>query len=103
MTGSISKTKSDDAESSIGQRFPRGADAVFDEVIERYSHDIQRLAYRLLAWDQEVDDVVQDVFVAAFVNRKKFRAGSSLKHGSFPLPLISAEHEIDDASFGTRF
>ena len=84
---SILQPKSDDAKASLQQRFREGCDAAFDEVIECYSSAIQQLAYRLLGWSGEVDDVVQDVFVAALANRRKFRSGSSLKTWLFSITI----------------
>lgn len=48
---------------------------------------VQRLAHRLLGWDAESDDVVQEVFVAALANRRKFRAGASLKTWLFTITI----------------
>ena len=87
MADSILQSKSDDAKASIEQRFREGNDAAFDEVIEYYSPVVQRLAYRLLGFGGEADDVVQDVFVAALANRRKFRVRSSLKTWLFSITI----------------
>ena len=76
-----------DAEASLEQRFSKADAAVFDDVIEYYLPEIQRLVHRLLAWSGETDDVVQDVFTAAFINRKRFRAQSSLKTWLFTITI----------------
>ena len=87
MADSILQSKSDDAKASMEQRFREGNDAAFNEVIECYLPAVQRLAYRLLGFGGEVDDVVQDVFTAALANRRKFRAGSSLKTWLFSITI----------------
>ncbi len=69
----------DNVSVSLEQRFQQGDTAALDEVIRLYLPKIRQLVNRLLAWNGEVDDIVQDVFVAAFQNRKKFRAESNLK------------------------
>ena len=60
-------------EQALVERFRRGDDSAFDRIVERHSAEVAALANRLLGWPGEVDDVVQDVFVAAFVSLKKFR------------------------------
>lgn len=87
MTDPILQSKSDDVTASIEQRFSEGNDAAFDEVIECYLPAVQRLAYRLAGWEADVEDIVQDVFTAAFANRRKFRSGSSLKTWLFTITI----------------
>jgi len=45
----------------------------FDEIVERHGPRIARLVQRLLGWPSEVEDVVQDVFAAAWARRESFR------------------------------
>ena len=49
-----------------------------EEIVSLYRGRVARLAYRLLGWDTEAEDVVQDVFVSVLRNLKKFRGRSSL-------------------------
>lgn len=54
--------------------------AAFDRVIREHQPQITRLVRRLLAWPGEssaVDDVVQEVFLKAWVKRHQFRKESS--------------------------
>ena len=54
--------------------------AAFDRVIREHQPQITRLVRRLLAWPGEssaVDDVVQEVFLTAWVKRDQFRNESS--------------------------
>ncbi len=55
------------------KQFNRGDESAFDRIVERYSSDIAVLANRLLCWSGEVEDVTQDIFLAAFLGLKKFR------------------------------
>jgi len=66
-------------EQDLVERFRRGDDSAFDRIVERHSAEIAALANRLLGWPGDVDDVVQDVFVAAFVHLKKFRGDCRLR------------------------
>jgi RNA polymerase sigma-70 factor (ECF subfamily) len=52
-----------------------------DAFIRNYSPYIARLAYRLLGRDEEVDDVVQDVFVAFLRFRKDIREPAAVRPG----------------------
>lgn len=79
MTEPILQNQNDDEIASLERRFCRPDADVFDEVISTFLPGIRGLVHRLLAWDGEVDDVVQDVFAAAFTRRKTFRADASLK------------------------
>ncbi len=61
--------------------------AAFDRIVEEYSADIAVLANRLLGWPGDVEDVMQDVFLAAFVGLKKFRFECSLKTWLFTITI----------------
>lgn len=51
---------------------------VFDQLVETYQARVARLACRLLGWSQDVDDVVQEVFLAAWKGLPRFRRQSEL-------------------------
>ena len=54
----------------------------FDHMIDRYQHDVHRLVRRMLGWPAEtaiIDDIVQEVFLAAWIRRETFRGNSSQK------------------------
>jgi RNA polymerase sigma-70 factor (ECF subfamily) len=65
-------------ESALAVRFTRMEAGAFEEVVATYQGRVARLASRLLGWDAEVDDVVQDVFLAALTGAKGFGGRSSL-------------------------
>ncbi len=74
-------------EQALVERFRRGDDSAFDRIVERHSAAVAALANRLLGWPGDVDDVVQDVFVAAFVNLKKFRGECRLRTWLFTITV----------------
>ena len=57
----------------------RGQDtSAFDGIVEEYRDRVARLCHRLLGWPGEVEDVVQDVFLAVFRALPRFRGDASL-------------------------
>ena len=60
--------------------FARGDPGAFEEVVRRFQPQVSRLAFRLLGWRSraEVEDVVQEVFLAALTHCRRFRGQSSL-------------------------
>jgi len=63
---------------ALAQRFATGDPVAFDQVVAEFAPRIGRLAHRLLNWGGDVDDVVQEVFVAALKRQRDFRGDSSL-------------------------
>jgi RNA polymerase sigma-70 factor (ECF subfamily) len=60
-------------------RFVRGDRDAFDQIVSLHGPRVTRLAYRLLGWQgAQVEDVVQDVFLAALENGHKFRGDNGL-------------------------
>jgi RNA polymerase sigma-70 factor (ECF subfamily) len=77
---SASPTHSDDADDArLVERFKCEDGSAFDRIVDEYAADVQVLAGRLLGWDGEVADVVQEVFLAAFLGLKRFKGASSLR------------------------
>lgn len=79
-------------EQNLVERFRQGDDSAFDRIVERHAADIAALANRLLGWPQEVDDIVQDVFLAAFVGLKTFRGDCRLRSWLFTITLNKCRH-----------
>jgi RNA polymerase sigma-70 factor (ECF subfamily) len=65
-------------EADLSARLARGDRSAFDEITALHQGRVARLVFRLLGWDAEAEDVVQDVFLAAYQNRKRFRGQSSV-------------------------
>ena len=54
-------------------RFQAGETAALDEIVAAHQGRIVRLTYRLLGGPDEVEDVVQEVFLSVLQNLKRFR------------------------------
>lgn len=67
-----------EADQTLASRFARGEAQAFDELVAAYRPRVTKLAYRLLGWNGDVDDVVQEVFLAALKSLGRFRAQASL-------------------------
>jgi RNA polymerase sigma-70 factor (ECF subfamily) len=66
-------------EASLARRFATGQPAAFEEVVAAYAGRVERLAHRLLSWRAaEVDDAVQDVFLAALTHGRRLRGDAGL-------------------------
>jgi len=61
------------------QRLIRGDRSVFDEIVRQNQAWIARLAYRLLGWPDDVEDVVQEIFLKVLKNLANFRGQSSVE------------------------
>jgi RNA polymerase sigma factor (sigma-70 family) len=64
--------------SGLADQVARGDPAALELLIELYQPRVTRLAHRLLGWTGDVDDVVQDVFLAALRSGRRFRRDASL-------------------------
>jgi RNA polymerase sigma-70 factor (ECF subfamily) len=65
-------------DASLADRFTRGDPTAFDAVVGRHQDMVTRLARRLLGWSNDVEDVVQEVFLSALQNASGFRRSASL-------------------------
>ncbi len=72
---------------SLVEQFCRGDESAFVSIVELYSEDIAELANRLLGWPGDVDDIMQDIFLAVFLGLKKFRGDCSLKTWLFSITI----------------
>jgi RNA polymerase sigma-70 factor (ECF subfamily) len=69
------------------EQFSRGDESAFERIVEQYSAEVAALANRLLGWPGEVEDVTQEIFLAAFMGLKKFRCECSLKSWLFTITI----------------
>jgi RNA polymerase sigma factor (sigma-70 family) len=69
------------------KQFSQNDESTFERIVEQYSADIAVLANRLLGWPGDVEDVVQDIFLAVFAGLKKFRGECSLKSWLFIITI----------------
>ena len=69
------------------EQFRRGDKSAFERIVGQYSADVAALANRLLGWPGDVEDVTQDIFLAAYLGLKKFRCECSLKSWLFTITI----------------
>lgn len=74
-------------EELLVEQFCRGDESAFERIVKQYSADVAALANRLLGWPGDVEDVTQDIFLAAFLGLKKFRCECSLKSWLFTITI----------------
>jgi RNA polymerase sigma-70 factor (ECF subfamily) len=60
-------------------RLASGDRSVFDRFVAEHQAWVAALVYRLLGWSADVEDVVQEVFLAALKGLPKFRGQARLK------------------------
>lgn len=61
-----------ETDESVVKRVQNGEDEAFGILIDRYGEKLKRYAKRFLLFDEENTDLVQDVFVKAYVNIQSF-------------------------------
>ena len=79
MAAMISGLSLGDAdETHLAGRLAHGESGAFEQLVRVYQPRVARLAYRLLGWRGDIDDVVQEVFLAVLRKADRFRQDSSL-------------------------
>lgn len=61
------------------ERLRRGEPAALEELIKLHQRRIRRLISRLLGWSDDVDDVMQEVWIKVVLNVSRFRGDSGLE------------------------
>jgi RNA polymerase sigma-70 factor (ECF subfamily) len=69
------------------KKFIQGDDSAFERIVQENRADVAALANRLLGWPGDVEDVVQNIFLAAFLGLRKFRGRCSLKTWLFTITI----------------
>lgn len=62
----------------LAERAASGDRAAFAQLVRQHQEGVARIARRLLGWDTEVEDVVQEVFVAMLRHLPEFRGDCRL-------------------------
>ena len=70
-----------------------GAVPTWDEVVEQHSDRVFRLAYRLTGHEQEAEDVVQETFLRAFREIRRFEARSSFATWLYRI-TVNCSHDL---------
>ena len=73
-------------------RLAQGSPDAFDEVYRHYWRYVAAIGLRLLGDDSELDDLVQETFLAAWQNLPSYRGESSVR--SWLLGI--ARHKVED-------
>jgi RNA polymerase sigma-70 factor (ECF subfamily) len=68
----------DSDESSIIDRFKKGEETVFEELVMKYQDRIYNLCRNMLGNTRDAEDAAQDTFIKAYQNLKNFIPKSSL-------------------------
>jgi RNA polymerase sigma-70 factor (ECF subfamily) len=74
-------------EEALLKRFRQGDESVFDDIVSANSNEVAALALRLMGWSEDIEDIVQDVFFAAYKGLKRFRAESNIKTWLFRITI----------------
>ncbi len=84
MAGSVPRPPAEEVSEAgseddlLVERFTRGDRSAFDQIVTNHYARVAGLARRLLGWDDDVADVVQEVFLSALQNLPTFRRRASL-------------------------
>ncbi len=60
------------------ERFKKGEEKAFNELVRKYQQQIYQVARRLLKSHQEAEDIAQEVFIKAYHQLKNFRGEASI-------------------------
>jgi RNA polymerase sigma-70 factor (ECF subfamily) len=71
----------------VVEDFRQSDEVSFEKLVEKYSGDVGLLANRLLGWPGDVEDITQEVFLAAFIGFKKFRHDCDVKTWLFTITI----------------
>jgi RNA polymerase sigma-70 factor (ECF subfamily) len=66
------------AQRELIRRVCAGERAALDQIVAAHQLPVTQLAYRLLGWSPDVEDVVQEVFVTVIQHLPRFRGQSTL-------------------------
>jgi RNA polymerase sigma factor (sigma-70 family) len=69
----------EDEDEPLWRAAAAGDHAAFEALIERHAGRVTSMAVRFLPNPSDVEDVVQETFLRAFENLRRFRGGSSLR------------------------
>jgi RNA polymerase sigma-70 factor (ECF subfamily) len=67
-----------DGERALVRACAAGSPGAFEEIIRRHQPRVARLVRRLLGWPEDVEDVVQEVFMTVLSRSGRYRGESAL-------------------------
>lgn len=80
------------AEAMALERAREGDEEAFRMLVDRYSHDMFRLAFRMTGNEQDAEDVVQETFLRAFRRIRRFDGRAKVSSWLF---TIASNYAID--------
>jgi RNA polymerase sigma-70 factor (ECF subfamily) len=78
ITGGIRVDVTASEETRLWSACADGDATAFARLVTAHQGHVARLAYRLVGWSGEVEDIVQDVFLAVWTHRARFRGDCRL-------------------------
>ena len=78
---------------AIVARVKAGEHDAFRDLVERHSRSVFRLAYRLTGHEQDAEDVVQETFLRAFREIRRFEARSSFATWLYRI-TVNCSHDL---------
>jgi RNA polymerase sigma-70 factor (ECF subfamily) len=78
LASELPGTDLNEGDQTLAGRFAADEAGAFEEVVAVYQARVARLAQRLLGWNGDADDVVQDVFLDALTAARRFRGEAAL-------------------------
>lgn len=74
MADTVKDTVGSDTDEAIAKAVQEGDIDAFGELVSRYEVKLKRYARKFLARDDDVEDLVQDVFIKAYENIQSFKS-----------------------------
>ena len=78
---------------AVVARVKAGDHDAFRHLVERHSRSVFRLAYRLTGYEQDAEDVVQETFLRAFREIRRFEARSSFATWLYRI-AVNCSHDL---------
>jgi RNA polymerase sigma-70 factor (ECF subfamily) len=78
LAATMAEDSPDVDEDALARRCAAGDVSAFDAIVAMHRARVTRLAYRLLGWRDDVEDVVQEVFLSVFNQLGRFKGQSKL-------------------------
>ncbi len=93
MSNSIEKKMVPDSDLELVEKFQKGEQQAFNQLVLRYQKKIYDLVYRMIRNNQDALDLAQEVFVKAYHNLKGFKKESAFYTWLYRIALnLSLNH-----------
>src|SRR6266487_4326145 len=85
-----------EADYQLLDRYAKGDEAAFEELVKRHQRTIYDLAYRMLDNHADAADLAQKTFIQAFLHIHSFRRESSFRTWLFQIGLNLCRNALRD-------